>query len=163
MKGSQLKWLAIGSCLCIIILIIVCLSFYSKTFPGVSRESGVVMDTYKQTALNISVVSSNSLASLAILILTGAWGLILSSSRKNNIRGWDWYTIGAGSLALFFSYWSYRFFLYKHIEILYQVKTIDLTAPIANFWSLWQIIFFIAGFVTFAVFFYKSNQERGKV
>lgn len=162
MEGSQLKWLAIGNCLCIIILIIVCLSFYSMTFPGVSRASGVIMDTYKQTALNISVEASNSLASLAILILTGAWGLILSPSRKNNLRGWDWYTIGAGSLALFFSYWSYRFFLSKHIEILYQVRTIDLTASIADFWSLWQIIFFKAGFVIFAVFFYKSNQKGGK-
>lgn len=153
-KPWWLRFLSIASLVVPLLLILFCWIYYKKTSPGVDPKP---LDNYTQNALNIVLESSNSLASLAILLLSGVWGFIFS--QKEKVKAREWYILlplVGGSVALAFSYVCYRNALNKYAEILFKVSTVDLFSPIIQFWPQWQLIFFALGFLILVVSLYVT-------
>lgn len=151
-KNCGFAWLSIISFLVPTFLIGFCYWCFSKISPGVKP---VPFDEYAQNALNITLEASNSLASIAVLLLSGAWGIVITNIEKISDRKlYNMLLLIGGSISLIFSYICYRKALNIYFEILFFPKAVDLTARIIQFWPHWQMIFFVLGFVTFVVLFF---------
>ena len=121
-----------------------CFWSYSNVSPGADIND---LNEFTKTALQINLDTTNSLANLTVGLAGGVWVLLFTTDKLPKIRGIDFVPLIGGSLSLVFSYICYRLGLSKYVEMLFDARTVDLTAEFVRYWPVWQLTFFGFGFL----------------
>lgn len=129
-----------------------CLRSYSHVSPGLGIRP---LDDFNKAALQINLDSANALANLTVGLAGGLWVLLFTTEKFPKVKHGELIPFVGGSLSLVFSYVSYRMGLSQYVRMLFNARTIDLTAGFVRYWPTWQLVFFGYGFVVSVIALYE--------